>query len=104
MRAPWILAVALAGACSSAPVQDQLPEPSRAEVEKSCIEAATGELKRLVNLPPTRTRTRSADSGKRTVELEVTEAGQKQTYVFSCGIDPLTNKAYAASMGKKKEE
>lgn len=104
MRPLRLLFVALVGACSSAPVQDQLPEPPRAEIEKSCIEAATGELKRLVNLPPTRTRTRSADSGKRTVELEVTQAGQKATYVFSCGIDPLTNKAYAASMGKKKEE
>lgn len=104
MRALRILVVALVGACSSAPVQDQLPEPPRAEIEKSCIEAANGELKRVLNLTPTRTRTRTSDGGKRLVEFEVIEAGQKAIYLFSCGIDPLTNKAYAASLGRKKEE
>ena len=106
MRTLRLLFVALVGACSSSNpvVQDQLPEPSRAETDRSCAEAAAGELKRILNLAPTGTRTKSGDNGKRLVEFEVNEKGQKATYVFSCGIDPLTNKAYAASLGKKKED
>ena len=91
---------------ATARAQAPLPEPSRSEINQSCIAAATAEFTRMLGATPTGARTRTPDSGRRTdrvVELEGVEAGQKVTYLFTCGLDPLTNKAYSASAGKKQK-